>query len=108
MVRLKGEKMFRSKQVLQEMFPIGYVYCVEPAESRFYCADQVVFDKIEQYYGRGNVRWDTPHHVIAKHNVYHTVNGYIFNGDEWFAVERDGHSLYRVISETELKKGGIE
>ena len=47
--------MFESKEILEEMFPIGYIYKEEQVNQRFYCADDVILEKIKTYYGSENV-----------------------------------------------------
>jgi hypothetical protein len=95
--------MFESKEVLEEMFPIGYIYKEEQVSQRFYCADDVILEKIKTYYGTENVEWISPHHVMYKHYVAYTVDGYIYDGKFWYPANHDAQG-WHIIPENLLKK----
>ena len=85
--------MFESKEILEEFFPIGYIYKEDSVQQRFYCADDIVLDKIRNYHGYENVKWISPHHVLATHKVYHTVDAYVYMNDSWWPATMSGDHI---------------
>ena len=81
--------MYKTKEELEKEWPIGTIIGFEEVTKRFYCADQIIFEKIRDYYGE-DVEWVSPHHVVAKRKVYTTVDGYLFDGEYWMPVVRNG------------------
>ena len=68
---------------------------------RLYCAHEVIFEKMKEYYGKENLEIVSPHHVIHKHLTTYTVNGYLFDGEYWYPAEYH-HGEWRVIPESSL------
>jgi len=94
--------MFESKEALEELFPIGYVYKEEIVKQRFYCADEVILDKIRDYHGANNVEQVSPHHAVATHIVPRTVDGYLYDGDYWYPVTHTGYD-WAILTREELE-----
>lgn len=95
--------MFQTKEILEEMFPIGYIWKEEVVKQRFYCADPIIFDKFESYYGRNNVYWISPHHIMVERIVQYTIDGYLYDGEEWFPATYEHNGSWRALSKEELK-----
>ena len=83
---------------LQEKYPIGYVYKTEEINHRFYCAHDVVLNKMKDYYGKDNVKMVSPHHAICTNCIFHSVDGYLFDGDEWHLVEKNYSGEWKPIN----------
>jgi len=86
--------MFESIELLEEMFPIGYVYKEEQVCQRFYCADDVVLDKIKAYYNTNDIERVSPHHVAYKRTVAYTVDGYVYDGKYWYPANHDNQGWH--------------
>ena len=59
-------------------------------------------EKMQEYYGKDNVIMVSPHHAIYKHYVTYTVEGYIYDGKNWWPAERF-HNEWKIIPEKLLK-----
>lgn len=79
--------MFKTYEQISQRYPIGYIYKIEPVSQRLYCAHEVVFDKMKEYYGNENVKMVSPHHALYTHLVPYTIKGYYFDGEYWYPVD---------------------
>ena len=79
--------MYKTLEEVQNDFPIGYIIDTEQVSQRMYCGHSIIFDKMKEYYGEGNVKMISPHHALCTHYVSHTVDGYIYDGTYWYPAE---------------------
>ena len=84
--------MYSTKEALEKDFPLGTVIAEEPIFQRFYCADEVTFEKIKNWFKGDDVQWTSPHHVMVTRMVRKTVEGYLYNGETWEPMIRDGNN----------------
>lgn len=82
--------MKHTLETLEQEFPIGTIIDEEPVSQRFYCASEVVLEKIKKYHGEENVKQVSPHHVVATHIATTTIDGYLYDGENWYPVIRNG------------------
>ena len=73
-----------------ELFPLWHVLEEETISQRFYCASDVTLDMLKNYFGEANVKQVSPHHAVAKHKSYKTVDGYLYDGRFWWPAVRVG------------------
>ena len=83
--------MFKTKDKIESAYPIGTVVSEDVVRQRFYCSNDVMFEKIRSYYGDANIEQTSPHHVTVTRTVYVTVDGYLFTGEGWYPACRDGN-----------------
>ena len=95
--------MFNTKEELEAKYPIGYIYKTEYVAQQLYCGSDVIFEKMQDYYGKDNVVMISPHHAEYRHYVPYTVEGYIFDNKAWYPAERF-HNEWKIIPE-ELLEG---
>ena len=88
--------MYKTKEELEKAWPLGTVISETPIFQRFYCADSLTFEKIKEWFGDAKVEQTSPHHVTVTRIIPTTVEGYLYNGDEWYPMTRDsiGWSIY--------------
>ena len=88
---IKGRiKVYKTKEELEQAWPLGTVISEEPVFQRFYCADQITFNKIQEWFKGDTVEQTSPHHVTVQRMSRKTIEGYLYNGESWFPVTRNG------------------
>lgn len=88
--------MYKTKEELEHAWPLGTVVAEEPIFQRFYCADEVMFEKIKEWFKDAEVEQTSPHHATVSRLSKKTIEGYLYNGETWFPMIRDttGWSIY--------------
>lgn len=84
--------MYKTKEEVEKAWPLGTEISEEPVFQRFYCADDTTFEKIRKWFYNDTVRQTSPHHVTVIRMAVKTVEGYLFNGEEWFPMMREGQN----------------
>ena len=84
--------MYKTREEVEKAWPLGTEVCQEPVYQRFYCADKIMFDKIKNWFYNDTVLQTSPHHVTVTRMSVKTIEGYLFNGEEWFPMLRDGRN----------------
>ncbi len=82
--------MYSTKEELEKAWPIGTIIGDEEVTQRFFVASDVILDKIRDYFGESKIEKISPHHVLVKRHVYTTIDGYIFDGNDWWPAVRSG------------------
>ena len=82
--------MYNTKEELENAWPLGTVVSEEPIFQRFYCADEVMFEKIKNWFKDDEVKQTSAHHVTVTRNIKKTIEGYMYNGEKWFPMIADG------------------
>ncbi len=83
--------MYKTLEEVENEFPIGTVFGNDMMYQRFYCANDLTLEKIKTFYAPDEVERVSPHHVVVKRQIDKTVDGYIFDGKNWFPATRAGH-----------------
>ena len=78
---------FTTIEELSKKYPLGTVISTEKVNHKLYCAHDVIFNQMKEYYGENNVQMISPHHAQCTHYVVHTVDGYMYDGDTWYPME---------------------
>ena len=88
--------MYKTKEELERTWPLGTVVAEEPIFQRFYCADEVMFKKIKEWFKDAEVEQTSPHHATVSRLSKKTIEGYLYNGETWYPMIRDaaGWSIY--------------
>lgn len=88
--------MYKTKEELEAAWPLGTVVAEEPIYQRFYCADNVTLEKIKKWFSDAKVEQTSPHHATVTRTIPTTIEGYLYNGDEWAPMIKDiaGWSIY--------------
>lgn len=88
--------MYKTKEELERAWPLGTVIAEEPIFQRFYCADEVTFEKIKEWFKGDKVEQTSPHHVTVTRNCKKTIEGHMYNGESWYPMVSDtlGWSIY--------------
>lgn len=82
--------MYKTKEELEEDWPLGTIIYEEPVFQRFYCADEIMLDKIKAWFNDAQVEQTSPHHATVKRMVPKTIEGYMYNGESWYPMIREG------------------
>ena len=82
--------MYKTKEEVEKDWPLGTIIAEEPVQQRFYCADEVMLDKIKAWFSDAEVKQTSPHHVTVTRMVPKTIEGYLYNGDNWYPMMRNG------------------
>ena len=82
--------MYNTKEEVENAWPLGTVITEEPLFQRFYCADEITFNKIKEWFKNDKVEKTSPHHATVTRMYKKTVEGYLYNGEEWFPMMYDG------------------
>lgn len=88
--------MYNTREELERAWPLGTVIAEEPIFQRFYCADEIMFDKIKNWFKDAEVEQTSPHHVTVSRLSKKTIEGYLYNGETWYPMTHDalGWSVY--------------
>ena len=95
--------MFNSLEELTAKYPIGYIYNEETVSQRFYCADETILDKIKMYHGEDNVKMVSPHHAVATHKSYCTIDAHVLVGNEWWPATYEGDRHLKILFAADLE-----
>lgn len=82
--------MYDSLFEIQHEWPLGTVIAEEPVFQRFYCADEITFNKIKEWFKDDEVKQTSPHHVTVTRLSKKTIEGYLYNGEQWFPMTQNG------------------
>lgn len=82
--------MYNTKEEVEKAWPLGTVVSEEPLFQHFYCADEVMFEKIKEWFRNNDVRQTSKHHVTVTRMIKKTIEGYLYNGEQWFPMFYDG------------------
>ena len=92
--------MYKTKEEVEQAFPLGTVIAETPMFQRFYCADDIMFDKIKAWFNDAQVEQTSPHHATVTRMVTKTVEGYLYDGDNWYPMIHEGMNWAVYIPET--------
>lgn len=84
--------MYKTKEEVEAAWPLGTIVSEAPMYQRFYCADEVMFEKIRNWFSEDSVEQTSPHHVTVSRMVPKTIEGYLYNGDSWYPMIQEGRS----------------
>lgn len=82
--------MYKTKEELERTWPLGTVIAEEPIFQRFYCANEIMFEKIKEWFKDAKVEQTSPHHATVSRSSKKTIEGYLYNGETWYPMIRDG------------------
>lgn len=90
--------MYTSLEQIQAEFPIGTIIKREIQKSIAYCPTEEIKNHYIYRYGAENVidQGNNYIEVIAYTNDQ-TVDGYIYNGENWFPVKYEGMDIWKTI-----------
>lgn len=88
--------MYKTKEEVEQAWPLGTVVSEEPIYQRFYCADPLTLEKLKKWFVGADVKQTSPHHATVTRIIPHIIEGYLYNGDEWAPMTKDsmGWSIY--------------
>ena len=92
--------MYKTREELEKDWPLGTIITEEPMIQRFYCADELMLDKIKAWFRDAQVEQTSPHHATVTRMVPKTVEGYLYNGDSWYPMTHEGITWAIYIPET--------
>lgn len=92
--------MYKTKEELEKEWPLGTIITEEPVFQRFYCTNKLMLDKIKAWFSDARVEQTSPHHVTVTRMVPKTVEGYLYNGDGWYPMTREGIAWAIYMPET--------
>ena len=81
--------MYKTKEEVERAWPLGTVVAEEPIFQRFYCANEIMFEKIKEWFKDAEVEQTSPHHATVSRLSKKTIEGYLYNGETWFPMIRD-------------------
>lgn len=81
-----------SKEELEAELPLGTVVASQPIFQRFYCADEITFEKIKNWFKGSKVEQTSPHHVTVSRMDQIRIEGYLYDGEQWLPMIRNGRN----------------
>ena len=82
--------MYKTREEIEKAWPLGTVIIEEPIQQRFYCTNEVMLDKIKIWFSDADVQQTSQHHATVTRMVPKTIEGYLYNGDSWYPMTRNG------------------
>lgn len=92
--------MYNSLFEIQHEWPLGTVVAEEPIFQHFYCADEVMFEKIKKQFKDAEVEQTSSHHATVSRLSKKTIEGYLYDGEQWFPMTRNGAEWSIYLPET--------